>query len=103
MACIWTSDLCGCKSTYSIVDDIATGELLESCNPSIHATFDEILEDNRKKNTNINMITAAIDMTNKEISFTFENGIITLIVHNFTVEDMDAISLLDLNVDIVQG
>lgn len=103
MSVIWTSDLCGCKSTYSIVDDIATGEIIESCNPSFHATFDEILEDNRKKNTNVNAITEAVDMTNKEISFTFENGIITLTLHNFTVEDMDIINLLDLNVDVIQG
>lgn len=103
MAVVWTSDLCGCKSTYDVVDDVAVGEIIESCNTSIHATFQEVLDDNRKKNQNLNAITEAIDMTGKEISFTFVNGIIALTLHNFTEEDYGIINLLDLNVDVIQG
>lgn len=103
MSVIWTSDLCGCKSNYEVINGEVVGSIIESCDELIHDNFELILSDNKKKNISKNLIEEVIDMTGKEIGFQFENGIITLLLYNFTEEDKNIVNELNLDVNIIEG
>lgn len=97
----WYSDVCNCHSIYTIVNDEMIGELVEPC--SFHKNFQETLNTNRLKNTSINTIQELIDMTDKSISFSFDNGELTLHLFNFTESDIEIINQLNLAVNISEG
>jgi hypothetical protein len=100
---IWISDLCNCKSEFTINNGITTGTLLEHC--SFHTNFEDTISDNRLKNTCINTINELINTENKEIasSFNYETGVITLTLIGFTEEELEIVYSLNLSVNIEIG
>lgn len=100
---IFKPDTCLCALQYDIneADEVINEVLLESC--GLHTTFNETIEFNRLKNTSINAIQELIDMNEKEIGWSVDEGIITLTLYGFTEEDITAIEELELPITIVEG
>jgi len=97
----WTSDVCGCKSVYSLVEDEMVGDLIEPC--QYHSNFQDALNTNRLKNESINTINELFDMTDKEVGFSFNNGELSLTLYNFSELDIEYINQLNLNINIEIG
>lgn len=70
---LWKSDLCGCESEFEINDNEVTGTLLNPCEH--HTTFQQSLDDNRKKNRVLNSIMEVIELTDeKYITYEFNEN-----------------------------